>query len=326
MIKVWTLTDGHPGMESQVRGLAETLEATCVFKKATRKAPWSFLPSTWNWGALAHLTLSSDPLTPPYPDVLISAGRRAIPLSLALKRENPSLFYIHIQDPRISPRYFDQIIVPAHDRLRGSNVLVSQGALHHLTHEKLAQARTIGEKLFAPYPRPLVVLLLGGTTNRYRFTPQTEQALLGAIDHILNTEGTLIILSSFRTPLSCKEQIRKKAAEYSSRIFFYDGTGFNPYLASFAVADYIVVTNDSVNMMSEACFTGKPVYLFSLPGHKDTPPVRCGEDFIHKGLARPFQIPFEKWGYSPLNETARIGEILRQKLENFLKKSKNLSC
>ena len=67
--------------------------------------------------------------------------------------------------------------------------------------------------------------------------------------------------------------------------YVYDGKGENPYLGLLALADTIIVTDDSVNMMTEACATGKPVYILPLPGHRDTKPARFAKGLIDQGFA-----------------------------------------
>ena len=57
----------------------------------------------------------------------------------------------------------------------------------------------------------------------------------------------------------------------------------NPYLAYLALADQLVVTGESMSMLTEASFTCKPLYIFD-PG--DTRPWwRHGYNFRYKPLS-----------------------------------------
>jgi mitochondrial fission protein ELM1 len=312
VVKIWTLTDGHTGMNSQVSGLAEGLGFETVSKKVDRRMPWALLPPTWNWGALQQLIKGSDSLAPPYPDILISAGRRSLPFSLALGRIcGKKMIRLHVQDPRINPRHFDHVIVCEHDRLRGPNVWVGAGPLNPINPTTLQEAARIWETSFHPLPRPLTAFLVGGHTNRYRLTQKVAEDLLQAFQGILDSGSGLILLSSFRTPSFLTKQMAAFAQTHKSRVFFYEGHGPNPYRGALALGDFFVVTNDSANMMFEACYTGKPVFTFPLNGHQNTPPFRFSLSLQQSGLVRPFALPFENWTYTPPRETERVVSFLK---------------
>ena len=93
----------------------------------------------------------------------------------------------------------------------------------------------------------------------------------------------------------------------------WDGTGENPYFAYLAHADAILVTPDSVSMVSEACATGKPVFVVG-----DVPPsgkLRAFHDGLAAGgMTRPFTGRLETWHYAPLDETARVAHLVRERL------------
>jgi mitochondrial fission protein ELM1 len=73
-----------------------------------------------------------------------------------------------------------------------------------------------------------------------------------------------MITASRRTPAPLRDALKQLAARSSG--FFWDGDGENPYLALLALADAIVVTADSANMVGEAAATGAPVLVFEPSG------------------------------------------------------------
>src|SRR3990167_6542289 len=106
----WTLTDEFPGMKSQVMGLAEALNLPTLHKTCKRRWPWGWLGLSWGT-PLKHLTATSDPLNPPWPDVVISCGRRSAPLALAIKKQTQGkTFCVHIQNPLFHLNDFDVIV------------------------------------------------------------------------------------------------------------------------------------------------------------------------------------------------------------------------
>ena len=82
----------------------------------------------------------------------------------------------------------------------------------------------------------------------------------------------------------------------------WDGTGENPYFAFLATADAIVTTEDSVNMVTEAAGTGKPVYVQRLKC-SSTRLGRFHELMRERGATRLFAGKIESWSYAPINDT-----------------------
>ena len=91
----------------------------------------------------------------------------------------------------------------------------------------------------------------------------------------------------------------------------WDMTGDNPYFAYLAVADALLVTADSVSMVSEAAATGKPVHVIDLPGG-DAKFARFHQAMREAGITRPFAGRIEDWRYTPPDDTKRAGAALRE--------------
>ena len=87
-------------------------------------------------------------------------------------------------------------------------------------------------------------------------------------------------------------------------------TGDNPYYAYLAIADALLVTGDSVSMVSEAAATGRPVHILDLDGG-DAKFARFHKTMREAGITRPFAGKIESWGYAPLDDTARAGAAVR---------------
>ena len=94
----------------------------------------------------------------------------------------------------------------------------------------------------------------------------------------------------------------------------WDGSGDNPYFAYLAVADALIVTANSVSMVSEAAATGKPVHVVDLPGG-DAKFARFHEAMRQAGITRPFAGEIEDWHIRPPDDTARAGAMLRQMVD-----------
>lgn len=305
----WTITDDFPGMKSQVLGLSEAIGIPTKHKTCKSKWPIS-LP--WS-NPLNQLTEDSDPLSPPWPDLVITCGRRSAPLSLAIKRNNKGrTLSVHIQDPLSNRNQFDLIISPKHDNLKGANVMQTRGALHKITPEKLTDGIKEFGHLFKDYPGPYSSVLIGGTTNRYNMTKDAVEDIIQKIADIQQiTYGSVFVTPSFRTPY--REVFNEKLTTLP-QVFLADIERINPYFAMLGMADYLFVTDDSVNMVCEACYTGKPVYILPLLNHSGTKPIRFVNELVKDGIVRHFDGQVDEWTYSPINDTAKAADTVRKML------------
>lgn len=267
------ITDGSAGMVAQVRALANVLGAELELKTVVVNKAWRYLPNkAFDWGLVRFFPVSSDTLPTPYPDLVISCGRKGALVAANIREGNKAAKFIHIQDPQMSPGHFDVIIAMEHDKVRGPNIIRTEYALHDITPHKLAEAKALWEPFFAHLPKPWHAVLIGGSTNKYRMTKAATEKLIAEMEKI---GGTLLITTSRRTGT---ENIRLLEARYrGSKHFLFTSVGDNPYLGMLACADKIYVTNDSVNMMSEAAASGKPVLILPLLGHENTKPARFAE-------------------------------------------------
>jgi mitochondrial fission protein ELM1 len=212
---------------------------------------------------------------------------------------------VQILDPRIDTREYDIVVAPAHDLLRGDNVINSIGAIHGIDAQWLIRARHEFSE-FAALPRPLFGVLVGGP---HREAPLTVSALLELLQRVCQQAralgGSVSVCGSRRTPAAWHPTLRAQALKHGARIWMHADDGVNPYRACLAYADRLVVTADSVNMLSEACALGVPVTSFSSSGLSGK--LARFDDALRRAhllstLEHPVAPPM------PLRETAGIAE------------------
>ena len=306
----WVVTDGKAGMISQCVGLAEALGFNPEIKQVRLRTPWRDLTPYFRLGGRLQFTADSDPLNPPWPELLIASGRHSVAASILVRRlSRGKTRTVQIQNPAISPRHFDLVVTPRHDNLTGDNVVVTRGALHRVTPEILKEgAEQLGWRL-QHLKRPYIGVLIGGSNNVYRMDAETMKSLalrLGATALALN--ASLIITPSRRTGEANREIL--KDALVSVPHYLWTGQGDNPYFGLLGLADFIVVTADSVNMVSEAASTGKPVYVAPLPG--GSPKFQdFHQRLIDDGVTRVFEFKLEPYAYRPLDDVALAAERVR---------------
>jgi mitochondrial fission protein ELM1 len=301
-------------MDNQSLGLAQSLGLEVVQKRLHPTAPWKHLPPQLWLAPLRFLGPGSDAIAPPWPDVVIGTGRLTVAVALAIKRASGGrTFNIRIQDPHTAYDEFDVIVTPRHDRCNHPNVIATLGGLHTITPARIREAGERFAEKFAFLPRPRVAVLVGGTNKCYRLTPEIGRVLGEQLAALSAATGAGILLTpSRRTGAEVEAALRDALAQTPA--YVWDGTGENPYLAYLELADHIVVTADSVNMVSEACTTGKPVYVVELEGGSRK--FRLFHEAMRSGgYTRPFAGKLEHWDYPPLDDVGRVAGEIRTRLE-----------
>lgn len=301
-------------MENQSLAVAEAVGLPIDIKRVTTAKPWKWLPRQLRFGALNRIDPSGDQLQPPWPKLLVTTGRHSVPLSIAIRQlSQGATFTVHIQNPKTSFSHFNLIAAPIHDDISGTNVVVTMGAPHRVNEQTLSASDDIGSLLTSDtMSHPYITVLLGGTSKAFRFTDQKAEELAGKLKNLAEqSKGSLLITPSRRTPPSVVEILRNQLSETPHTI--WDGDGENPYFTYLGAADYLVVTGDSVNMVTEAAGTGKPVYVFDLEGAS----ARFDAFHAHMqrhGATRPLSDTLETWSYDPVNDTEKIAERIRTAL------------
>ena len=250
-------------MRAQARGLARAIGGHISERIIRLREPWASLRPDFTPFPLRGLDPAWDRPAAPWPDLLVTCGRRSAAASMAIRRAGRGrTLTVHIGDPRAGPSGFDLVAPMAHDRLRGANVTPVLTAMHETTPERLAEAGRIWRQPLAHLPRPLIGVLIGGSTRRRAFGHQEARALLKHLETLRrSTFAGLAVTVSRRTPEAVR-RIIEEAVKGLSGAAFWDGSGPNPYHGVLALSDRLVVTGDSVTMISEALATTAPVEVF----------------------------------------------------------------
>jgi len=304
-------------MEAQGIAVAEAVGLPFSLKRVRVTGAMRLLPARMQIhvppGRLLRSVSSNEPLEAPWPRLVISIGRRSVPIALAIKQlSDPPAFALHIQNPKVPPKLFDLIAAPVHDDFEAPNVIVTFGAVHSVTPARLAEAAKRFASQVDPLPHPRITVLLGGESQAFSFPPEdaaTFGAKLAALAKA--SGGALLVTPSRRTRADSVADLSRAFKDVPHIV--WDGTGDNPYFAFLGLADAIVVTEDSVNMVTEAAGTGKPVYVQALPG-RSRRLSRFHRLMQERGATRPFAGRLETWSYAPINDTEIVASAIRRAL------------
>lgn len=312
---VWAVSDGKIGDEVKAVGLAEALGLEPAVKRLRVRFPWRqvapYVRFAMGWAAGRR----GDQLRPPWPDIIISVGKPAIAPSLAAKQQSRGrICLIHIGDPAIDLGFFDLVIAPRHDKARGPNVVLTTGSVHRVTPARLAAAAARHGPRLDALPRPRVAVLIGGDTKLLRLTPAIVTTLAGQLRRLAAEGWGLMVTTSRRTGAENEAILRRELAGLPAEL--WTGGEDNPYYAYLALAEAVIVTADSVNMVSEAAVTGRPIHVVDLEGDLYKFATLHGA-MREAGVTRPFTGTLERWTYAPADEMPAIAAAVRERLAGF---------
>ncbi|KAD7478227.1 hypothetical protein R6Q59_007676 [Mikania micrantha] len=275
------------------------------------------------------------------PLLVVACGRDTISIASSIKKlASDNVFVVQIQHPRTQLSRFDLVVAPQHDYYAltphaqeqvprffhkyitpneppSKNVVLTVGALHQVDFAALRSAAIAWHDEFAPLPKPLIVVNIGGPTSRCKYGTDLSKQLTTYLRGVLDSCGSVRISFSRRTPDKVANYVRKDLANLP-KIYLWDGEEPNPHMGHLAWADAFIVTADSVSMLSEACSTGKPVYVIGAERCK----WKFGEfhrTLRERGLVRPFtglEDMSESWSYPPLSDTAEAANRVHEALSD----------
>ncbi|MEO7073380.1 MAG: mitochondrial fission ELM1 family protein, partial [Rhodanobacter sp.] len=257
----WVITDHAAGNQRQALALAGCWDMPTRHLVVDPRRPWSWFAPRLTWaGRFALERTQRDALTPPWPQVAVGCGRQAALCTRMLRQWSAGACHaVQILDPRADPANWDSVIAPRHDRLEGANVLTTLGSLNPVDDAWLQAGRTAWPRL-GDLPRPRVGVLLGGPRKGMALDATYAQHLMrDVLGRQRVSGGSVLLLASRRTPATLVALCRRLLAGIPGLLWAGAADGDNPYAGVLGWADELVVTPDSVNMLSEACAVGCPV-------------------------------------------------------------------
>ena len=304
------LTQGMHGMISQAEGLAKALDIdfthhTVELNKFWKMVPPKITPISQNvYKKIDHENF----------DVIISCGRKSVIPSIHLKNNsNKKVFNIHIQDPKVDLKHFDFIVAPEHDSIKGQNVISTKGAIHYLTENEINENKDYLNSFIKKDERIIWTLIMGGPTKYYDYSTKNINEIFKTLSELSKKHNfQLVIIPSMRTPTNIIQYANDYFGDDHTVIMNVDKKA---YLSALAIAQNIIVTCDSSSMISEAALTGKPIYVASiLPKKNDMRFQKFRNLFRKLNIIKNLGEEIEDWNYEKLDETNRVANIIKQKI------------
>ncbi len=306
------LTQGMHGMISQVEGLAKALDLDFTHHTVELNSFWKVIPpklTPISKNVYKNINLNEF-------DIIISCGRKSVIPSIHLKNiSKKKVFNIHIQDPKVDLNHFDFIVAPEHDSLNGKNVINTKGAIHYLTENEIEENKYYLKSFIKNDERKIWTLIMGGPTKYYDYSTKNMNHIFTNLYKLLKKHDfQLVVIPSMRTPINTIHYAKEFFGDNHTVIMNVDKKA---YLSALALAENIVVTCDSSSMISEAALTGKPIYIAEiLPKKNDKRFKRFRNLFRELNIIRNLGEEVADWSYQKLDETNRVADIIKQKI-NF---------
>jgi mitochondrial fission protein ELM1 len=307
---IWLIDAYRAGERGQVRALVDALGWPCEIKQLDYRS-WAFLPHVLGQSTLFGLRPDArEQLQAPWPDLVISCGVRNEPVCRWIRQQSGGKTrYVHVGRPWGELSGFDLVITTPQYRVSAAaNVVHNTLTLHQVNEKRLAASADRWRDPFSGLPGPHIAVFVGGNSGPFTLGPRAAERLARQASQLIrDSGGSLLVTTSSRTP-----QVATRALQKNIDVphFFHEwssGDDDNPYFGMLALGDQLIVTADSIAMVSEACATGKPVLLFDLGGmcplHQQPRDFRLG-GMLYAGLMR--------WLWQPLSRD--ITEVHRRLL------------
>ena len=269
---VWLLKGAKAGDYEQLRVIARALGVSAITKQLVFRR-WELLLHAAPRPTLAGIDVEkSDALEPPWPDLVLTAGRRNELVARWIKeRSGGRTRLVHVGRPWSHPARFDLVVSNRQYLLAaGGNVIVNDLPLTDLSEAALAADRGDWCVRWQRLPRPWTMLLVGGDTGPFVFSPAQASKLAVSVNaKMARSGGSLFVTTSGRTSPKSADALFA-TLEAPAYVYRWPSKDPSPYRGFLACADDFVVTADSMSMLTEACATGRPVALFE-PIDRDVP-------------------------------------------------------
>jgi mitochondrial fission protein ELM1 len=265
--RVWLLLGDKPGDNAQVEAVIEALGWDCARKTLQWRAPYALEKPRFRI-TLDHVDRAgSAALDPPWPDLVLTIGRRPSMVALWIKvRSGGRTKVVLFGKPSGLMDRFDLVVAGAEVQLpRRPNLVPIRLPLMRARDADIETAIAQWQPRLAPLPRPLIAILVGGPTVPFVLDARVADRLCALAAEIVDAGGTPYVTTSRRTPPGIVETLREQLPPGAQMFEWTPDGADNPYLGLLGLADGFMVTGDSVSMMAEVVRAGRPLAILDLP-------------------------------------------------------------
>jgi mitochondrial fission protein ELM1 len=264
--RIWVLVSDKAGDNAQVDAVVERLPWPVEYRRLQFKRPFRKGKPPF-FASLYHVDKTqSDALTPPWPDLVITIGRRPAMAALWIRRQSGNRTGIVLFGrPKRQPQNFALIVVSAQFQVpEGPNVVGVSLPLMRVDQQRLARESAHWKAHFDERAQPVIAVLVGGATRPFVFDADSARELVRLAHGYCGSTGSLYVTTSRRTPPAAIVALRAALADRDTLYEWRAGASENPYFGLLAHASGFVVTGDSMSMITEVARLNRPLAIYPL--------------------------------------------------------------
>ena len=195
--------------------------------------------------------------------LFISAGSNAAPFCLALAKATGNKSAVIMTPSIFGTKPFDFAIVPEHDAhdIFDPKIITTLGAPNHIY---LQSIKKTSEKFFENmnFKKKVIAVLVGGSDANYKPDSKWASEVLGDLTRY--DDATILITTSRRTEENLENEIENifsSCPNLGYLLIISRDPKINAITSMLGAATHVLVTEDSVSMVSEAVTAGFKVGL-----------------------------------------------------------------
>ncbi len=289
---VLVLSDGKAGHVNQSRAVVEALReeraaagapaerfsvttAEIRYRSAFRRRTLTALalllqghvPFKRAWLDWALGRTAAKELLATYADIVVSCGASLVAVNRLVSAATRSRSVV-VMKPYLPPAQFDAVIAPKHDRMKAApNVFETEGAPSYFDTAASREAVSRLETEAGANGRPKIGLLVGGDADGVVFDPSLfEKVLTDLVAFAAQSGSVVLATSSRRTPAWADTLLKERLADRSlCPVLVIANEANRPGIVGgiLGTSDTVLVSGESMSMVSEAVASGKPVVVFT---------------------------------------------------------------
>jgi KDO2-lipid IV(A) lauroyltransferase len=202
-------------------------------------------------------------------DIILSCGYAVAPINFVLSQENMARSVVLMRPGILSTKRFNLVIMPEHDNPpERKNVIALQGALNLIDGDYLTQqAKGLLDQGFSFKKDSLKIgLLIGGDTKLYNLPEKMVREVIKQLRLIADDlDAEILATSSRRTPRRIELLLKEELGNFPRCKMLIIANEANIEAAVggiLGLSHIIIVSGESISMVSEAASCGKLVFVF----------------------------------------------------------------
>lgn len=265
--RTWLVLGDKAGDNRQVEIIAERLGWPVERRNVIPRPEWAFAKPPVRPTLEIFDPERSDRLEPPWPDLILTIGRRPSSAALWIREQSGGRTRIVlVGKPSGSIRPYDLVVTSAEQFLPAMPQVMPIGLpLMRVDPAVIARETAVWSPRLEGLPRPWVAVLMGGPTGPFLFDAALVTRIVAAASDIAERQGgTPFVITSRRTPPAVVEGLRQRLPAAARLYAWGDQAAGNPYAALLGMADAALVTADSISMQTEVARQGLPLAIVPL--------------------------------------------------------------